>query len=126
MLKFTYTEDSVNLELLEDSLNDWIYARLILAISASIPITFEPNTASFYIPKDSELVRELEAMVELENNLELDANLTDSVEIILKGVWIVSYPQQEEGIFVTSLSPRTEMLLFRGWVATIATEAIRI
>lgn len=126
MLKFSYTEDSVNLELLEDSLNSWLSARLILAVSASIPIAFEPNTASFNIPKDSEFIAELEAMAEVENNLELDGHLTDSVEIILKGVWIVSYPQQEEGIFVTSLSPRTEMLLFRSWLATIVTEVICI
>lgn len=126
MLKLTYTEDSVNLELLEDSLNNWLYARLILSVSASIPINFEPTIASFNIPKDSEITEEIEAMVELENNLEIDGHLSDSVEIIIKGIWIVSPPQQQEGIFVTSLSTRTEMLLFRGWVATLATETISI
>lgn len=127
MLKLTYTEDSVNLELLEEyDLNTWMCARLMLAISASIPITFEPTTASFTIPRDSELVESLQSLAKLENNLEVDGNLLHSVEIILKGIWVVSNLEQQEGIFVTSLSPRTEILLFRLWTTGIVTENVPI
>jgi hypothetical protein len=127
MLKFTYTEDRVNLELLEnDDLNTWMYARLTLAISASIPITFEPTTASFTIPRDSELIEPLRSLAKLENNLEVDGNLLYSVEIILKGIWVVSDLKEQEGIFVTSLSPRTENLLFRLWTTGIVTENVPV
>jgi len=126
MLKFTYTEDRVKLELLEDNFNTWMCARLILAVSASISITFEPTTASFTIPKNSELVEPLQSMAKLENNLEVDGNLLHSVEIILKGIWVVSNLEEQEGIFVTSLSPRTENLLFRLWTTSIVTENVPV
>jgi hypothetical protein len=126
MLKFTYTEDSVNLELLEDNFLSWMCARLTMAISASIPITFEPTTASFTIARDSELIETLRSLAELENNLEVDGNLLHSVEIILKGIWVISNPQEQEGIFVTSLSPRTEILLFRLWTTSIVTENVPV
>lgn len=114
MLKFTYTENGINLELLNESLDDWVADRVILAVRAGISIFVEPSTASFLLPYDSEILLEL-GKIEGEE-LDIYPSDDESLEVSIKGTWVVSDSQQQEGVFVTMLDPRLEKLLFRLWL----------
>ena len=117
MLKFTYTENGVNLELLTESLDDWITNRVILAVRAGMPIFLQPSSASFLLPYDSEVLNELDKMTSQYEgeNLEIYTSNDDSVEISLKGTWVVSDLEQQEGVFVTMLDGEVELLIFQLW-----------
>ncbi|ELR96293.1 alr0857 family protein [Gloeocapsa sp. PCC 73106] len=118
MLKFTYTENGVNLEWLTESLDEWVTTRVILALRAGIPMCLQPSTASFLLPNDWEILEELATIVAQEEgeNLEVYTSTDDSIEITLRGTWIVSDLEQQEGIFVTMLDSDTEMLIFQLWL----------
>jgi hypothetical protein len=41
------------------------------------------------------------------------------LEVSLGGIWItILYPEQDNGVFITALSDRIELLLFKLWQAT--------
>ncbi|MEM9926593.1 MAG: alr0857 family protein, partial [Cyanobacteria bacterium P01_D01_bin.50] len=52
MLKLTYTENSFYLELLTQSVEEWIQARVILTLRVGQSLCVEPSTASFLLPVD--------------------------------------------------------------------------
>ncbi|MBD2359597.1 hypothetical protein H6G36_00025 [Anabaena minutissima FACHB-250] len=110
MLKLTYTENSFHLEHLNESLSDWVSTRVILALRLAIKIHIEPSTAAFVIATESSLIPDLEQLSQ-EHPLEICPCDTSSAEVILKGTWLTSDIDSETGIFVTTLSQSTELLL---------------
>jgi len=50
MLKLTYTENSFYLERLAGSLEEWVTARVMLALRAASSLWVESSTASFLLP----------------------------------------------------------------------------
>jgi hypothetical protein len=115
MLKFSHTDNGFHLELLPQSLEDWVNTRVILALRAATPIIIQPSSASFLLPVDLPYLAELaeaidEEMVEL---LEAD---TEFVEAIIEGTWITSDAESEEGIFVTAMNYEAEFCLYKVWL----------
>lgn len=110
MLKLTYTENSFSLEHLNESLEDWVNTRVILALRVATNIHIEPSTASFLLPADVCHLTDLEKVAK-ENFVELYRCDAESVEVVLKGIWLTSDAQSEAGIFVTALSKSAELLL---------------
>jgi hypothetical protein len=116
MLKLIYTESGFRLELLTQSLEEWVTTRVLLAVRSATNLCVEPSTASFMLPTDLPELAHLTA-VEYENGEILDITPCDAdfVEVSLQGTWLVSDPDSEEGIFVTAMSHRAEFLLFKLW-----------
>ncbi len=107
MLKLTYTENSFSLEMLNESLENWVNTRVILALRSHTKIYIEPSTAAFLLPADLSHL----ADVAQEHVVQLCPCDADLVEVILKGTWVTSDAESETGIFITALSKSAELLL---------------
>jgi hypothetical protein len=117
MLKLTYTENSFYLERLAGSLEEWVTARVMLALRAASSLWVESSTASFLLPADMPHLADLEKAVrqQLIDDISLSICDADYIEVTLKGTWMTSNPQGEEGVFVVKLSDRTEFFLCKLW-----------
>jgi hypothetical protein len=115
MLKLTYTENGFLLERLTQSLEDWVSARVILALRSGTGLCVEPSTAAFLLPADLPYLSDLEKLVQKEDSIELSFCDDEYVEAILQGIWLAAEPDSEEGIFVTVMSDRTEFFLDKLW-----------
>lgn len=117
MLKLTYTENGFYLERLAGSLEEWLTARVTLALRAASSIWVEPSTASFLLPADLPQLTDLEALVLRDETETIALSICDAeyVEVSLKGTWMTSDPSGEEGVFVVNLCDRTEFFLCKLW-----------
>jgi hypothetical protein len=117
MLKLTYTENGFNLEHLTQSLEEWVTARVILALRSGTGFYVEPSTAAFLLPVDLPYLSDLAKLIQKENGDSIELSFCDGeyVEVILQGTWLASAPDSEEGIFVTLMSDRTEFFLYKLW-----------
>lgn len=117
MLKLTYTENGFNLERLAQSLEDWVTARVILSLRAGWHICVEPSTASFLLPDDLPGIERLEIEARHEDSeiVSVSACDVDYVEISLRGSWVSATSESDEGVFVVTMSDRTEFFLFKLW-----------
>ncbi|MFB2891386.1 alr0857 family protein [Aerosakkonemataceae cyanobacterium BLCC-F50] len=117
MLKLTYTENGFNLERLAQSLEDWVTARVILSLRAGWHICVEPSTASFLLPADLPGIERLEIEARREDSeiVSVSACDVDYVEISLRGSWVSATSESDEGVFVVTMSDRTEFFLFKLW-----------
>ena len=125
MLKLTYTENGFRMDLIGQSLENWVSTRVILALRSATTISIEPSTASFLLPSDLPDLGQLE-QVKAENGeiLELSPCDAEYVEVVLQGTWVAADPETEEGIFVVSLSHRAEFFLFKLWEEVTAVGSI--
>lgn len=112
MLKLTYTENNFNLERVNESLEDWVNTRDVLALRLATKIHIEPSTASFLVPANLERLADLEKVAE-ENFVKLYLCDAEYVEVALRGLWLTSDAESETGVFVTALLPSTELLLLQ-------------
>ncbi|MBW4591626.1 MAG: hypothetical protein KME46_01540 [Brasilonema angustatum HA4187-MV1] len=106
MLKLTYTEASFCLECLVQSLEEWVQARVILALRVGQSLCVEPSTASFLLPVNLPGVEILKALVNRENS-EIIALVNcdhECVEVTLRGYWLSNGSQDADGIFITASS----------------------
>ncbi len=110
MLKLTYTNNKLSLDYLKKSLEDWINTRVLINVRSATSIYIESSKASFLVPADSSYIAELEK-VNSENIMELCRCDSESVEVVLKGIWLTSEVGSETGVFVTELEESTESLL---------------
>ncbi len=115
MLKLTYTENGFYLERLAQPLEEWVTARVILALRAGTSLCVEPSTASFLLPVDMPQLRHLERHQEGEDAISLSICDTDYVEVSLQGTWMTSDSDGETGVFVTSMSYNVEFFLLKLW-----------
>jgi hypothetical protein len=115
MLKLTYTEHGFYLEHLAQSLEEWVTARVILALRAGSRLCVEPSTASFLLPADMPQLRHLERQQEGEDAIALCVCDADYIEVNLQGTWMTSDSEGEAGIFVTSMSYAVEFFLLKLW-----------
>jgi hypothetical protein len=115
MLKLTYTENGFYLERLAQPLEEWVTARVILALRAGTSLCVEPSTASFLLPVDMPQLRHLERHQEGEDAIALSICDTDYVEVSLQGTWMTSDSDGETGVFVTSMSYNVEFFLLKLW-----------
>ena len=117
MLKFTYIETGFYLELLPESLEDWVARRVLLALRVGEGFCVEPSTASFLLPVDLPEVPHLETFGELAGveAIELSVCDADYIEVSLQGSWLSADPESEEGVFVTAMGSSVEFFLFKLW-----------
>ncbi|NEP13049.1 MAG: hypothetical protein F6J92_02540 [Symploca sp. SIO1A3] len=115
MLKLTYTENGFYLELLAQPLEEWVTARVILALRSGTSLCVEPSNASFLLPADLPHLNTLERQGQTEDAIALCLCDADYVEVSLQGTWLSSDPNGEEGIFVTVMSYAVEFFLFKLW-----------
>ena len=115
MLKLTYTENGFYLERLAQPLEEWVTARVILALRAETSLCVEPSTASFLLPADMPQLRHLERHQEGEDAIALSLCDAEYVEVSLKGTWMTSDTDGVEGIFVTSMNYALEFFLIKLW-----------
>lgn len=117
MLKLTYVENGFKMELLSQSLEDWVTVRVLLALRSATPLCVEPSTASFLLPADLPYLSNLNALARQEDSdvLEMAVCDEDYVEVSLYGTWLSSDPKSDEGVFVTAMSDRVEFFLFKVW-----------
>ncbi|WP_414619135.1 alr0857 family protein [Calothrix sp. CCY 0018] len=109
MLKLTYTDDKISLDCLKQSLEDWINTRVLISIRSTLSINIESSTASILVPASS-FIGELNK-INSENIVEFCHCDRESVEVVLKGIWLTSVVESETGVFVTELEEYTEYLL---------------
>ncbi len=115
MLKLTYTENGFYLEHLAQPLEEWVMARVTLALRVGTNLCVEPSTASFLLPADLAHLRHLERRQEGEDAIALSRCDAEYVEVCLNGTWITSNSDSGEGIFVTSMSYPVEFFLLKLW-----------
>lgn len=115
MLKLTYTENGFYLELLAQPLEDWVTARVMLALRTGTSLCVEPSSASFLLPTDLPQLQALERQGQTEDAMALCLCDADYVEVSLQGTWLSSDADAEEGIFVTVMSYAVEFFLFKLW-----------
>ncbi|HEY9604452.1 MAG TPA: alr0857 family protein [Allocoleopsis sp.] len=115
MLKLTYTENGFYMERLAQSLEDWVTARVILALRAGTNLCVESSTASFLLPADMPQLRHLERQQEGEDAIALTICDAEYIEVSLKGTWMTSDIDGAEGVFVTSMSYAIEFFLIKLW-----------
>jgi hypothetical protein len=110
MLKLTYSDNKLSLAGLKQSLEDWINTRVLLSVRSATSIYIESSTASVLVPADSSYLTDLEK-VNSDNIVELCRCDRESVEVVLKGIWLTSEVENETGVFVTEFDESTEFLL---------------
>ena len=115
MLKLTYTENGFYLERLAQPFEEWVTARVILALRAGTNLCVEPSTASFLLPADMPQLRHLERHQEGEDAIELSVCDAEYVEVSLQGTWMTSDSDGETGVFVTSMNYNVEFFLVKLW-----------
>ncbi|MGB7375413.1 MAG: alr0857 family protein [Rivularia sp. (in: cyanobacteria)] len=109
MLKLTYTDDKISLDCSKQSLEDWVNTRVLISIRSTVSINIESSTASILVPASS-FVGELNK-INSENIVEFCRCDAESVEVVLKGIWVTSEVESETGVFVTELEESNEYLL---------------
>lgn len=117
MLKITYTEMGLHVELLPESIEEWLTIRTLLSVRAGQQLVLEPCTASLLLRADLPNGRDLESMARTEPRgaIALSIGDADHIEVTLRGTWVSSHPNQAEGVFVATLRDRTESLLVTLW-----------
>jgi hypothetical protein len=116
MLKFTYTESGIHLEYLNQTLEELISLRFILAMRVGDRLIAEPGTASFLLPASRPLQHRLITIALSEENLTSPCPVdTDFVEISLRGTWLSSSMDYGEGLFLTELGEYSERSLLEIW-----------
>lgn len=116
MLKLTYTDNNFSIEHLNEPLENWLNLRVVLSLRAATSIYVEPSTASFLIPQDLSCWEDLKTLQQ-ENSQTIEINVSDAehLEIILRGTWVTSEENSEEGVFVCALNKKAEILMIQLW-----------
>jgi hypothetical protein len=118
MLKVTYTESGLHLERLQETLEDWITLRVILALRTGHRLMLEASTASILLPVHSLDESALEVAILQGDSGVVAMSICDAdhIEVCIQGTWVTS-SSDEEGIFIAQLHARTEQILLQLWRA---------
>lgn len=126
MLKLTYTESGFYMERLAQAPEHLVALRAILAMRVGQKIVVEPSSAACLLPVNLPELSMLEVAVQKEGGEAIALCVADDefVEVSLGGTWISVDPEYENGIFITALSDRIELLLLKSWQATEANASV--
>ncbi|MEO1210740.1 MAG: alr0857 family protein [Cyanobacteria bacterium J06638_20] len=118
MLKFTFTETGYFLEPLPDSLEQWLPPRLTLMLKAGQPISLERCRAAIMLQSSDRCWRELHRLIQWDDQQAIALSSCDNefLEVSLRGTWLTSNPQSNEGVFLVTLTPPTEASLYNLWL----------
>lgn len=118
MLKLTYIETGFYLEYLAKSLEEWVQKRVILALRVGECLCIEPSTAAFLLPADLPGLDTLAVEARRQEDPEsIMLSLCDAeyVEVSIKGTWVSSDIDSNEGAFVAAMSHSIEFFLLKLW-----------
>lgn len=117
MLKFTYTETGVQLERLTTSPEAMVAQRVTLAMRVGQSVCIEPSQASFLLPSHLSGIVQLEVAARQDRGRSISICVADAdfVEVSLRGTWIADGVATSEGIFLATLWPSSEALIFQLW-----------
>jgi hypothetical protein len=120
MLKINYIESGLYLEWTACSVESFISNRAILAVRSGSTIHIEPGSASFLLPVQTPDLALLDEAIRCDRSKTISMGIVDAqyVEVSLKGIWVASAPDAEEGIFASALSDRVEFYLHQVWQLT--------
>lgn len=120
MLKINYIESGLHLEWTACSVESFVSNRVILALRSGTTIHVEPGCASFLLPIQTPDLALLDEAIRSDRSKTISLGIVDAqyVEVSIKGVWVASAPDAEEGIFASALSDRVEFYLHRVWQLT--------
>ncbi|PSB03868.1 alr0857 family protein [Merismopedia glauca] len=115
MLKLTYTETGLHMELVDTSLDHAIASRSLLALSLGCSLHITPTEASFLLPAIGVGLVELGLLLHHEASSVVKVD-DESIEVTLTGVWIAESPVADEGIFFAPLSDsKAESWIYKLW-----------
>ncbi len=115
MLKLTYTELGLHLERIDQSLEELVSQRSILALRIGESMCVQPGNISFLVP-----AQEIEQLL-LEQTNRMDSAVSfcsvdeDFDEVSIAGTWISQHSQVAEGLFTASLADSTEEMIEQLW-----------
>lgn len=117
MLKLTYIETGFYLEYIAKSLEEWVQGRVILALRVGECLCIEPSTASFLLPADLPGVDTLAVEVRRQAPESITLSVCDAeyIEVAIKGTWVSSDTDSNEGVFVAVMSHSIEFFLLKLW-----------
>lgn len=125
MLKFTYTEMGITIERVNQSLEELVMLRVVLAMRVGQRLIVEPGTASFLLSANLQAWKLLDAVVQrsLNDTIALCQCDAEFIEVSLRGTWVAQTTSSEEGIFLAELGDslpgmlceRAEFILFKLW-----------
>lgn len=118
MLKVTYLESGLYLEFLQETIEDWIALRVVLALRLGQRLVVERSTASLLLPIDLVKASGLETVLQHEKAVTLAVCDVNDVEVSLQGTWISSSADESEGVFLVALNPAVEQVLLQVWQAS--------
>jgi hypothetical protein len=125
MLKVTYLESGLYLEHLQETVENWITSRVVLALRMGHRLVVERNTASLLLPIGLVKRSELEALVQQEDTILLTSVDAEYMEVCLQGTWVSSDEQGSEGVFITAIDSTLESVLFNLWqVAEVGASSV--
>jgi hypothetical protein len=117
MLKVTYLESGLYLEFLQETIEEWIALRVVLALRLGQRLVVERSTASLLLPIDLVKASGLETVLQHEKVVTLAVCDVNDVEVSLQGTWISSSADESEGVFLVALNPVVEQVLLQVWQA---------
>ncbi|MEP0873105.1 hypothetical protein NDA01_25280 [Trichocoleus desertorum AS-A10] len=117
MLKLNYTEGGLYMERVMTSPEVAIAQRVVLAMRLEQCLQVEPGHASFLLPADVPELEQLELSLRQECRARVTVMPVDDefVEVSLSGSWIAESKESHEGMFLTMLSDRVELLIYKLW-----------
>ncbi len=117
MLKATYTDTGIFLEKLTESVEGLVIQRVVLNLRLGRRLVVESSYASLLLPADLSGVAELDAIAQKLSSEILQLTPCDSewVEVTLRGTWITTAADGDEGIFAVELEAEAERCLFELW-----------
>lgn len=118
MLKVTYLESGLYLEFLQETLEDWIALRVLLALRLGQRLVVERSTAALLLPIDLVKTSGLEAAMQDQEAVTMAVCDASDLEICLQGTWISSNADETEGVFLVALNPAIEQVLLQVWQAS--------
>jgi hypothetical protein len=125
MLKVTYLESGLYLEHLQETVENWITLRVILALRMGHRLVVERSTASLLLPISLVKRSDLEALARQEDAIWLAQVDAEYMEVCLQGTWVSSGEQESEGVFITALDSTIESVLFNLWqVAEVGASSV--
>ena len=117
MLKLIYTSDGLILEAVSASLESTVSQRLKISLAASQPFYVENSTATLLLKLNSQRFLALQKALDCESTKKVEASVLDQefVEVTMAGVWLTEDPESESGVFLATLNPESEKILYEYW-----------
>ncbi|WOB42233.1 hypothetical protein HNI00_02920 [Thermoleptolyngbya oregonensis NK1-22] len=126
MLKLTYTDADVYIEVLSAPIETAIAQRVTLALRCGETLHVTPNTASFLLAAHLPQLAQLQQLLKQHSGaIALAVADADWVEITLYGSWLSSSPYAHEGVFLIALPAAIERLIYQLWQASVCVQGVR-